>query len=356
VLDAEKLALEEAGHRVGRFTIDFVSLDDATSAAGKWDPGTTSSNARRAAHDTRTIAYLGELDSGATAVSLPILNQAGILQISPASTDVGLTRASAEPGTPDRYYPAGTRTFGRIVPADDVQATAQATLQKTQGCARTYLLTDEEVGSKGLAEQFAKAAEGRGLRIVADAGVDPNATNFRSLAGDIRASGADCMFFAGVTESKAVQLFTDVNAANPTMKLFGPDGVAEPAFARRLNQATQKMTFLTDPALDPTVYPPSAQQFFAAFKQRYGRQPAPYAIYGYEAMKVALLAIHGAGERGNERQAVIDAFFDVKDRDSVLGRYSIDENGDTTLSEYGADRVENGRLVFDDVIGPRPAS
>ena len=59
-------------------------------------------------------------------------------------------------------------------------------------------------------------------------------------------------------------------------------------------------------------------------------------------MKVALLAIQNAGDKGNDRQAVIDAFFKIKDRDSVLGKYSIDQNGDTTLSDYGADKRQAG--------------
>jgi branched-chain amino acid transport system substrate-binding protein len=67
-------------------------------------------------------------------------------------------------------------------------------------------------------------------------------------------------------------------------------------------------------------------------------------------MKVALQAIKNAGDKGNDRQAVINAFFHIKDRDSVLGKYSIDKNGDTTLSDYGADRVKHKKLVFDKVI------
>ena len=54
-----------------------MSLDDSTAAAGKWDPGATSSNARKAAQDKSTIAYLGEFNSGASAISIPILNEAG---------------------------------------------------------------------------------------------------------------------------------------------------------------------------------------------------------------------------------------------------------------------------------------
>jgi branched-chain amino acid transport system substrate-binding protein len=350
VINGERLALEEAKNKVGKFTIRYVSLDDATASAGKWEPGKTSANARRAAQDDTTIAYLGEFNSGATAISLPILNEAGILQISPSNTAVDLTRPGAEPGAPDKYYPAGKRTFGRVVPADHIQGAAQVSYQQDEGCTKTYALNDKEVYGKGLADQFEKAAQSAGLEVVANEGIDTKAANFRSLATKIQSSGADCMFFGGITQNKGVQLFKDVNAVNPDMKLFGPDGVAESPFSTKLGSKVEKMTYVTNPTLDPKLYPPSAQGFFSTYERKYGKPPEPYAIYGYEAMKVALLAIQNAGDKGNDRQAVIDAFFNIKDRDSVLGTYSIDENGDTTLSDYGANRVENGELTFDKVI------
>ena len=351
VVNGEKLALEEAGGKVGKFTIKYASLDDATAAAGKWDPGQTSADGRKAAQDASTIAYLGEFNSGASAISIPILNEANILQISPSNTYVGLTRSEgADKGEPDKYYPSGKRTFGRVVPADHIQAAAQVTYQKDQGCKKTYILNDKEVYGKGIAVQVQNIGKAQGLAITGNDGIDTKAANFRSLATKIKSSGADCMFFGGITQNKGVQVFKDVNAANPTMKLFGPDGVAESAFATKLGSAVEKNTYITNPTLDPKLYPPAAQDFFAKFKQKFGNDPQPYAIYGYEAMKVALLAIQNAGDKGNDRQAVIDAFFKIKDRDSVLGKYSIDENGDTTLSDYGADRVEGGKLVFDKVI------
>ena len=351
VVNGEKLALEEAGGKVGKFTIKYVSLDDATAAAGKWDPGQTSSDARKAAQDASTIVYLGEFNSGASAISIPILNEANILQISPSNTYVGLTRSEgADKGEPDKYYPSGKRTFGRVVPADHIQAAAQVTYQKDQGCKKTYILNDKEVYGKGIAVQVQNIAKAQGLAIAGNDGIDTKAANFRSLATKIKSAGADCMFFGGITQNKGVQVFKDVNAANPTMKLFGPDGVAESAFSSKLGSAVEKNTYITNPTLDPKLYPPAAQDFFAKFKQKFGNDPQPYAIYGYEAMKVALLAIQNAGDKGNDKQAVIDAFFKIKDRDSVLGKYSIDENGDTTLSDYGADRVEGGKLVFDKVI------
>jgi branched-chain amino acid transport system substrate-binding protein len=351
VVNGEKLALEEAGGKVGKFTIKYASLDDATAAAGKWDPGQTSADGRKAAQDASTIVYLGEFNSGASAISIPILNEANILQISPSNTYVGLTRSEgADKGEPDKYYPSGKRTFGRVVPADHIQAAAQVTYQKDQGCKKTYILNDKEVYGKGIAVQVQDIGKAQGLQIAGNDGIDTKAANFRSLATKIKSSGADCMFFGGITQNKGVQVFKDVNAANPTMKLFGPDGVAESAFSTKLGSAVEKNTYITNPTLDPKLYPPAAQDFFTKFKQKFGNDPQPYAIYGYEAMKVALLAIQNAGDKGNDRQAVIDSFFKIKDRDSVLGKYSIDENGDTTLSDYGADRVEGGKLVFDKVI------
>jgi len=351
VVNGEKLALEEAGGKVGKFTIKYVSLDDATAAAGKWEPGQVSSNARKAAQDQSTIVYLGEFNSGATAISLPVLNEAGILQISPSNTYVGLTRAEgADKGEPDKYYPSGQRTFGRVVPADHVQAAAQATYQKDEGCTKTYVLNDKEVYGKGLADNTANALKAQGIQVLANEGIDTKAANFRSVAQKIRGSGADCMFFGGITQNKGVQLWKDVHAVNPQLKLFGPDGVAESAFSTKIGSSAEKMTYITNPTLDPKLYPPAAQDFFRTYRQKFGRTPEPYAIYGYEAMKLALLAIQNAGDKGNDRQAVIDAFFNIKDRSSVLGKYSIDENGDTTLTDYGANRVENGELTFDKVI------
>ncbi|MDX6725997.1 MAG: branched-chain amino acid transport system substrate-binding protein [Baekduia sp.] len=351
VNNGESLALAKARNKAGKFTIKYVKLDDATAAAGKWDPGSTSADARKAAQDKSTIAYLGEFNSGASAISIPILNEAGILQISPSNTAVGLTRSQgADKGEPDKYYPSGKRTYGRVVPADHIQAAAQVTYQKDQGCTKLYILNDKEVYGKGLADQVATIAKAQGLTVLGNDGIDPKAANYRALTGTIKGAGADCVFFGGITQNNAVQLWKDLNAALPTAKLFGPDGVAESAFSSKIGSKAEKQTFVTNPTLDPKLYPPAGQDFFKEYKAKYGKDPEPYAIYGYEAMSVALLAIQNAGDKGNDRQAVIDAFYKIKDRNSVLGTYSIDQNGDTTLSDYGGDKIVGGKLVFDKVI------
>jgi branched-chain amino acid transport system substrate-binding protein len=74
------------------------------------------------------------------------------------------------------------------------------------------------------------------------------------------------------------------------------------------------------------------------------KTPDPYAIYGYEAMRLALDAIQRS--QTGENADVLKALFATKDRQGVLGTYSIDENGDTTLLDRSLQAVKNGQLTF----------
>ena len=118
-------------------------------------------NVRQAVLDNTTVGYVGDLDSGASAISIPILNHAGIPQVSPASTAVGLTSNAlgAEPGEPDKYYPTGQRTFARVIPSDAIQGRVQVKLQEQLGCRKTYVLDDGEVDGTDTATSFVIAAE-----------------------------------------------------------------------------------------------------------------------------------------------------------------------------------------------------
>jgi branched-chain amino acid transport system substrate-binding protein len=344
------MALQQAGGRAGNFTIKHKSLDDATASAGKWEAGRVSSNARQVINDDSAIAYLGEFNSGASAISIPITNEGGLLQVSPSNTAIGLTREGGDKGEPAKYYPAGARTYARVAPADHIQSAAQVTWQKENGCTKLYITDDKEVYGKGLSDNVERIAKEQGMQVVGHDGIDTKAANFRSLAAKIASSGADCFFHGGITANKGVQLFKDVNAAGPDLKLFGPDGVAELPFFSKVGPRVERQISVTAPTLDPKEYPPAGQEFFDQFKAKYGATPQPYALYGYEAMSVVLDAIKRAGENGNDRQAVIDAVFATKGRQSVLGTYDIDKNGDTTLTDYGGYKIRKGELVFDRVI------
>jgi len=350
-----ELALEQAGNKAGDFTVQYQSLDDSTAQAGSWTPEATQANARRAAQDDATAVYIGEFNSGASAVSIPILNEAGVPQISPANTAVGLTsdEPGAEPGEPDKYYPAGTRTYTRIVPKDTIQGAALATLMQEDGCTKVFMTNDKEVYGAGLARNIEAAAEAVSLEVVANEEIDKNAPNYRSLASSAAGDGADCFLYSGITANNAVQLFKDFSAALPDAKLYGPDGVAESGFADPkeggIPAEVAAKTKVTVATLSPDEYPPEGQEFFTQFEEKYGEpNPDPYSIYGYEAMRLALDAIERSGT--GEKADIISALFDTSDRQSVLGTYSIDENGDTTLTDYGVYTIDGGELTFDSTI------
>ena len=351
VVNGMKLALEDSGNKGGDCTVTYKSLDDATAQAGTWDPGATSANARKAAQDQNAVAYLGEFNSGASAISIPILNQAPLLQISPSNTAYGLTKGgeAADKGEPQKYYPTGKRTYARVVPADHIQAAALATLFQEQEVTKVYILNDKEVYGAGLAANTEKAAADAGLEVLGNDGIDPKAANYRSLADKIKGAGADGVFYSGITANNAVQLFKDLNAAMPEAKLFGPDGVAEEEFFGKIPEKVAKQTYITNPTLPPEEYPPEGQKFFDDYKAKYGSDPEPYAIYGFEAMKLALTAMGNASDC-SDKQAVIDEVYKIKGRESVLGTYDIDKDGDTTLSDYGAYTVKGGKLEFSKVI------
>src|SRR5439155_8453923 len=129
----------EAGNKAGSYSIKYTSLDDSTAQAGNWDPGQTAQNARKVAQDSNAVYYIGEFNSGASKISIPILNQASIPQVSPANTYPGLT--TSEPGTekgePDKYSPTQKRTYLRIVPRDNIQSAALLTQTQQDGCQQT---------------------------------------------------------------------------------------------------------------------------------------------------------------------------------------------------------------------------
>jgi len=355
VVNGVKLALEQAGGKAGKFKIKYTSLDDSTAQAGTWTPEATSANARKVAKDDNAIAYIGEFNSGASAISLPILNEVPIAQISPSNTAVGLTtdEPGADKGEPEKYYPTGNRHYLRIVPKDTVQGAALAAVMKEDGCTTLYILNDKEVYGAGLAENIETSAKDEGIKVAGNEGIDPKAPNFRSQAETIKSAGADCFVFSGVTPNGAVQLYKDVSAAVPDAKLYGPDGVSNPEFFDPKEggippDIQAKIAGISVATLAPEEYPPDAQKVFEQYKQEYGvKSVDPYAVYGYETMKLVLDTCKELGDDCSDKQAMIDALHQTKGRKSVLGTYDIDENGDTTLTDYGIYKVKNGELVFD---------
>jgi branched-chain amino acid transport system substrate-binding protein len=289
-------------------------LDSAAGAAG-WTPARAAANARTATRDSSAIAYLGEFESGATRASLPITNEARLLQVSAASGADDL--AAPFPGSPEvpDLQPTGERTFGRVIPADAVQARAAVGWADELGWNGVRVRTDGSEFGDALASAFREGARKSGLEPGGDAAY---------LAG--YPSGFEGQADDPVLGGKPQQLASDA--------FLGPAGDGVGALA--------DSAYVTSAALDPVHLPPQGREFAARFEDEYGRQPGRYAAYGYEAMASVLGAIDGASDAA-ERSSVTDAFFSTESRDSVLGQYSITETGDTTLASLSGYEVRGGK-------------
>ena len=315
VADGARLALADAGGAAAGVEVRARYLDDTEGPArsAAWTPARAAADARTATEDSTAIAYLGEFDSGASRASVPITNEASLLQVSPASGAVDLV--APFPGSDDLpdAQPSGRRTFARVIPADDAQARAAAGWVRRLGVRRVATVSD-------------------GSRF----GRDMVAVFEDTLAGaEITRRGAQLIFYGGEPDREPVAITRGFGGRLLTSDAeLVPDAV----------EAQPDGTLATSAALAPSQLPPRGQQLSRRFEARYHRAPGRYAAYGYEAMAAILDAIDRASDAG-DRASVVHAFFDTADRDSVVGRYSIDEVGDTTLARLTGYRIIGGHPV-----------
>lgn len=350
IINGERLALDSVGGKVGKFKIKYVSLDDSTAQnPDSADGSQTQLNVSKATHDKSTIFYLGEFDSSGTKTSLRLLNQAGIPQISPSNTYVGLTtdEPGSEPGEPQKYYPTQKRTYARVVPRDTIQAAADVSSMKEDGCKVVDVWNDQTIYGAGIAQNVRRSLKEQGIKQGNVQGTDRDAPNYRAQASSAR---GDCFFWGGVTAENGVQVYKDVAAANKAAKLYGPDGVVTEGFTNPkkggIPASIAPRVKITVPIVGVKDLP-AAGPVLDKYKQKYSVPTVdPYGIYGYETMALALDVLKRAGTQANTREAVLKALFATKDRRSVLGTYSIDKRGDTTLRDYGLYTIKNGLPTY----------
>jgi branched-chain amino acid transport system substrate-binding protein len=343
--DAAKLALRQAEGMVGEFTVNLVTLDDTDPETGRWGPEQAVANARRAIADRNIIAFVGGTSSGATALTLPLLNEAGVLQIGPQSGYVGLTRPAGR-GEPDRFYPSGVRSFGRVAPADDLGADALLGAMEDAGARRLAVLDDGELEAIGTAALITGKARAAGIDVVDERSVDTGDEDQSGLARDVVGTGADAVLYAGARTDTAATVLDALHAADPALGLYGPAGLAEASLASAVDSGTARRLLLASPVVPIEELPAAAARFRRAFKDEFGREPAPGAVFSYEAMRAILAAVEAAGVKGNDRESVTAAWFGLRDRDGALGPWSVARSGDTTIRRYGLWRVRDGRLSF----------
>ncbi len=347
--DGARLALSRAGGRAGGFIVKLSVLDDARTGSERWDPEQTAENANIAVRDRTTIAYLGEGPSGATAISLPILNAAGIAQISPTSGYTGLTQeAGAEKGEPEKYYPSGVRSFARPIPADRKQLPPLRSLIETGGCRRLALVDDGGIDGRGIttavaaAPSFGGAVVGDRTSLRVDEELGP-----QKEAAELLSSDPDCVLLAAHSAQRFAELMDALHAADPALRLFAAAGLATPEVAEAIAPGTARRLRLVAPGGPRS---PKGDRIAAAYAKRFGRPARASSLYGYEAMELALAAVRAAGARGNNREAVERSLFTLGEREGPFGSYRLTAQGDVSEGLYAPVMVRDGRL------GPAPTT
>lgn len=349
-LDGAELALQRIRSRIGDYHIRLRPLDDSTPQSGGWDPSQTTLNARLAISDPTTIGYLGDLNSGASAISIPLLNRVGIPQISPGATAVGLTGTGpgAAPGEPQKYYPSGVRTFARVVPTDAGQAAALTGAERARGCVSTFVLEDGEVDGEDAALSFLLTAQSAGLRVVGVQAFQRRAPDYAPLARGVAASGADCVLISAIDELSAAALSEKVAQTLPRCTIFATGALADAAYTDALPAGLDSRVVIVSAALPAGAYPPAGRNLLARYARRLGG-PEPSPIFGYEAMSLLLSAITRATDHGRrvaDRLRVRDELFGGRRIRGVLGTFRLDRTGDISLHPLGIYRLEGGDLVL----------
>ncbi|MGA7731495.1 MAG: branched-chain amino acid ABC transporter substrate-binding protein [Chloroflexia bacterium] len=337
-----EMAIDEAGGRAGDFRVEFVPLNDArTQPSGnyKWDPDAELENARRASEDPDAMVYIGTYNSGAAKISIPVLNRVSMAMISPGNTYPGLTKpGTGSAGEPYIYYPLGVRNYFRVVPADDLQGAAAAAYARELGATTVYVLDDTELYGKGIATVFAREARNLGLTLAGGPrSIDVRAQDYTQLATDIIQSGANLVYFGGITANHPDLVFRDLRRLGYQGAFMSADDLAGSTFIENLGKVglgDDDQVYTTLVGLPASRLAGPGADWYRRYKSRYPNDAnEDFAPFGYEAGRVAISAIARANKKDREaiRQLVATTTTSQLTGDNILGDWSFDGNGDTSL-------------------------
>ena len=259
---------------------------------------------RRSTTRTRSVTS-GSSTPGASAISIPLLNQAGIAADQPVQhgrrSDV--ERPGSTPGEPQKYYPTGKRTYARVVPKDTIQAAAQVTLWKRTGAQASTCFDDQEVYGAGLAKNAVVAAGPAGMKIVANVALRPEGGQLPVRGGQRSprpaptacSSSNDRQQQRGAADQGHRGRRCRTRRSSPPTAT-GLDTFFDPTQGG-IPTSIDPRVFMTVATSTPSAYPPSGQAFFKTYQAKYGT-PVAYAVYGYESMALMLDAIKRATNNG----------------------------------------------------------
>ncbi len=350
-------ALEVYGNAAGGFELVYEPLDDGIAANnGAWDAAKEAENTTMVVNDEDAVAYIATYNSGAAEAAIPITNEAGMAQISPANTAVQLTKPSdTNPeGYPDVLYQSGVRNYMRVVPADDIQGGASANFAfNGLGAASAFVLHDNQTYGLGVAAVFRDTFESLGGEILGFEAFDPNAPEYQALMTRIASTGPALVYLGAIVNLNASKLLQDMRLQMPAdqVAFMGPDGLINQAFIDGAGDAAEG-AYITFGGLPPSNLEAAGgagAEWVQGMRDRVGHEPDAYSVYAFDCGVHVVQAIDAVGEK--DRAAVLDHMFNIEGFRGLLGTYEFDEYGDTTSSIISLNVVEGGQITYQETIG-----
>lgn len=345
-LNGIKLAVKQANDAggVNGYQIKLSTQDDAVN--GVHDPQQGAKNVTALAADASVIGMVGPYNSNVGIAEVPVTNEAGLLQCSPANTNPGITKPDFGALDVRKAYPDRIN-YVRVATTDDIQGPAGAQYAYNDLGARNALIIDDtETFGKGVADQFEKEFIKLGGTVVDHVGLPGSTTDYTSALTAAKSKNPDVVYFGGVTTTGGGVVRKQMaQAGMGDLPYVGPDGIVDGSGATdgsMINIAGDAAanSYGTIAAIhdipDPTA-------FSDAYKAEYSKDPGAYSAPAFACTQIildALKNVTATDDMAALREAVRAYVTGGNTFDTVLGTVGFDENGDTTqhiISFYATD-------------------
>ena len=347
--DAVVYAIDEVNTNggVAGYRLRALTLDDASTTTGQYDPAIAAINARKMLQDPSVVAAVGPLNSGSAKAVSPVLSQGGLATISGSATNPDLSN----PKFAQLYHPAGPPVFFRTVTTDAYQGPNFANyLAEVRHIQKIVVLDDGGAYGVGMADAFAGQATKKGMTVLIRDRVDPLNADYTAILTRARSLGAQALYYGGDPQAgtKVVKQSYDII---PDAVKGGGDGVHTPDMLKGSGMPAIQGWYATSAAahvLDKPELRPWVERYVA----KTGKQPADYTITYYDAALVVFDAIARVAKSGRavSRAAVRDAIQAAK-VETLQGPVTFDENGDLTSKTVSIFEVQyDQKYPIDDVI------
>jgi branched-chain amino acid transport system substrate-binding protein len=335
IINGIRLAVKQAGGTAGGWTIevpDSAIYDDALN--GAHDPQTGANNMTKIVSDADTVAVIGPLNSSVAKAQIPISNEGGIFQCSPANTNPDLTK-----GDPAKELrPSGKpNNYVRVVTTDDIQGPAASQyIFEELGKKTVYIIDDTETFGKGVADAFEADFKSRGGTVTKHDAAPKTTQDYVSIMTAAKAGNPEAIYFGGVTATGGARILLAAQQVGlGDVPYVGPDGINDGNGGTKdsflnLAGAAAKNAYST---LAGAGTFPAKDKFDADYKAEYNIDATGYAGQGSGCAQVVLDAINRAApaDKASAREAIRAAGTDTSvTYKTILGDFSFDAGGDSS--------------------------